>query len=236
LRRTTLVYLTSAALFGCGGASHTVAPAHPLPPATALDESDSSAFLARSLAPVLYLQRDEPFSLEHVVAVVHPIRKIIAYHLSWRDDAHGAWLPFQKPTDHEIIWVGYDSTSAPTDVWTYWHRTILHADWKGQGPVLADVQWGKHGSMPTATRPADLPWDKSNETFYLLTWILPDLWLGSLVREGPRCFCHSYRRYLTFSTPLPLGPRIDLIVRSEDPLPALRAVVGSGFSKKVAWP
>ena len=192
--------------------------------------------LARSLAPVLYLQRDEPFALLRVVAVVHSTQRIIAYHLLWRDDAHGAWLPLEEPTDHEIIWVGYDSTLAPTDIWTYWHRTILHADWRGRGQVLADVQWGKHGSMPTATRPADLPWDKSHEMFYLLSWIVPDLWLGSLLRDGPACFCHGYRRYTTFSRPLPLTSRIDLIVRSDDPLPALKAAFGERFAKKIAWP
>jgi hypothetical protein len=168
--------------------------------------------------------------------VVHPTRRIIAYHLLWKDDAHGAWLPFEEPTDHEIVWVGYDSTLAPTDIWSYWHRTILHADWRGRGQALADVQWGKHGSMPTGTRPTDLPWNTSHEAFYLLSWIIPDLWLGRLQREGPVCFCHSYRRFTTFSRPLVLTSRIDIIVRSDDPLPALRAAVGDNFARKVAWP
>ena len=96
-------------------------PPRPAPqtvPGTLSRESDA-AILARSLAPVLFLQRDERFPLERVVAVVHPTRSVIAYHLLWRDDAHGSWIPFTTPTDQEIVWVGYDSTNAPSDVWTY---------------------------------------------------------------------------------------------------------------------
>ena len=95
----------------------------------ALARSDSGAILARSLAPVLYLQRDERFPLSRVVAVVHPTKPIIAYHLLWRDDVNGAWIPFTVATDQEVIWVGYDPTGAPTDVWTYWHGTLLHTKW-----------------------------------------------------------------------------------------------------------
>ena len=96
----------------------------------ALDPSDSTALLARSLAPLLYIQRDEWFPLERVVAVAHPTRPIIAYHLLWRDDVHGSWVPFTVPTDEEVVWVGYDSTHAATDIWTFWHGSLLHADWR----------------------------------------------------------------------------------------------------------
>ena len=94
----------------------------------AVADSDSSATLARELAPLLYTQRDEWFPLERAVAVVNPSRPIIAYHLLWRDDVHGSWIPFTVPTDEEIVWVGYDTTRAPTDIWTFWHGSVLHAD------------------------------------------------------------------------------------------------------------
>ena len=68
--------------------------------------------LARSLAPTLFVQRDEYFALSRVVAVVHPTRPVVAYHLLWRDDVNGAWIPFTKPTDQEIVWVGFDSVPA----------------------------------------------------------------------------------------------------------------------------
>ena len=237
MRRTTRVCVValSVSLAACG--SRPTIPARPdvVPAAIALD--DTGSVLAHALAPTLYLQRDEPFTLERVVAVVHPTQRIIAYHLLWRDDAHGAWLITEDPTDHEVVWVAYDSVSAPIEVWTYWHGTILHTDWRGKGPVAIDVQWGKHGSLPRATRPTDLPWSQSLEVFYLLTWVgLPDFWLGTIKRPGPWCFCHDYERYVSFTEPLPLAPRIAAVVRAHDPRPALRAVFGDRYSDKPHWP
>ena len=48
--------------------------------------------MARALAPVLYLQRDEWFQLARIVAVIHPNRRIIGYYLLWSDDVHGALI------------------------------------------------------------------------------------------------------------------------------------------------
>jgi hypothetical protein len=74
-------------------------------------------------------------------------------------------------------------------------------------------------------------------TFYALSWIgLPDIWLGDLTRRGPFCFCHGYKRYRDFSKLLPLGPRIDLVVRADDASDALAEVFGRPYSKKPAWP
>lgn len=195
------------------------------------------ARLARELAPVLYLQRDETFQLTRVVAIVDAQRRRIAYHLLWRDDVHGAWLPFTKPTDEEIVWVGYDSAGAPTDIWTFWHGTTLHADWKGKGAVAIDVQWGKHGSLPRGTVRGDLPWLQTLDLFWLATYVgLPDLWLGKIGREGPWCFCHGRARYWEFTRPLPTAPLIDAIVGAEDARAALRAVFGENYSMKRLWP
>jgi hypothetical protein len=171
-----------------------------------------------------------------VVAVVHPSRPVIAYHLLWRDDAHGAWVPFTKPTDQEVVWVGYDSTGAPVDLWTYWHGQVLHVPWPRR-QVLVDVQWGKHGSLPRSTRPESLRGSRSLESFYLLSWggIL-DLWLGRLSRRGPLCFCGGWQRYLAFTRPLSIAARIDAIVRTDDPAPTLRAVFGAEYSRKRNWP
>jgi hypothetical protein len=108
---------TCVVLTACGPRAHI--PPVPVHIQAAVDSGDSGAILARALAPILYLQRDEWFPLERAVAVLHPTRRLIAYHLLWRDDVHGSWIPFTVPTDEEVVWVGYDSTSAPTDIWTY---------------------------------------------------------------------------------------------------------------------
>jgi hypothetical protein len=196
-----------------------------------------AARLARALAPVLYLQRDEWFQLDRVVAVIHPNKPIIGYYLLWHDDVHGAWIPFTKATDEEIVWVGYDSTEAPTDLWTYWHGTILHADWRGRGTVAVDVQWGKHGSMPRGIVDDAAMWPRTLTNFWVSSWVgLPDIWLGRLSRPGPLCFCHGFRRYRTFDRPLLTGPRIDIVARLENPDAVLGAVFGRPYSNKTPWP
>ena len=192
--------------------------------------------LARALAPVLYLQRDESFPLCRVVAVVHPTRRVIAYNLLWRDDVHGAWLPFTTATDQEVVWVGYDSTLAPVEIWTYWHRRILHTPWPRAG-VEVDVQWGKHGSMPGRVVPGDLPAFQTLNAFYALAILgVPDIVLGRLNRSGPWCFCHGPQRFRQFTRPLALAHHIDATVSTEHPDPALRAVFGRHYSRKRAWP
>jgi hypothetical protein len=202
-----------------------------------LSRDDSSAHLARSLAPVLFLHRDEWFSLERVVAVVHPTRRVIAYHLLWRDDVHGSWIPFTVPTDQEIVWIGYDATGAPTDLWAFWHGKILHTDWRDRGPALVNVQWGKHGSLPRGVVESDLPALQKLTQFYAYTWLgLWDIWLGKLTRPGPGCFCHGFGRYREFGRPLVLGERIDAVAQTEDPKSILAAVFGKSFSKKRPWP
>ncbi|HEX5830877.1 MAG TPA: hypothetical protein VFY16_07860 [Gemmatimonadaceae bacterium] len=210
----------------------------PLPHAPvpiAMTASPAETSLAKALAPVLYLQADESFQLARAVAVVHPDSQVIAYHLLWRDDAHGAWIPFTVPTDQEVVWVGYDSTGAPTRLWTYWHGSILNAAWHGRQPAV-DVQWGKHGSLPHRTHLGDLPLDQRLGVYYALSWALPDLWLGRASREGPLCFCGGYRRYRDFSEPRLLGPSLDAIVRAADPGTMLRRVFGERYSEKPEWP
>jgi hypothetical protein len=231
------VFVTSIAalLTACGPHAHI--PPRPVTVPGALAPSDSGARLARVLAPLLYLQRDEWFPLQRVVAVMHPTRRVIAYHLLWQDDVNGSWIPFTVPTDEEVVWVGYDSSLAPTDIWTYWHGTLLHADWRTRGQVAIDVQWGKHGSLPHGLIESDLPSIKKLNDFYALTWLsLPDIWLGNLTRRGPWCFCHGYARYRDFSRQMPLSDRLDLVVRSEDATEALGAVFGRPYSRKTPWP
>jgi hypothetical protein len=185
----------------------------------------------------LYLQRDEWFGLVRVVAVVHPGKPVVAYHLLWRDDINGSGIPFTVATDEEIVWVGYDSVShGPTELWTYWHGKILHTPWTGRGRPEINVQWGKHGSLPRGLIESDLPGGAKLNVFYALTWVtLPDIWLGRLTRNGPLCFCHGYGRYRDFSRPLSVADSLTAVVRTADPTEALTAIFGR-YSKKPAWP
>jgi len=199
--------------------------------------SDSVTMLAKRLAPVLYLQRDETFPLERVVAVVHPTERLVAYHLLWRDDAHGAWIPFTIPTDEEVVWVGYDSAATVTQLWTYWHGAILYAPWRGRSRTEIDVQWGKHGSMPRGMDENSLPALLSLDSYFIYSWLgAPDLLLGRLMRRGPSCFCRSYRRYRQFTRPIDTAERLDVVVRVIDASEILGRVFGVPYSRKPAWP
>lgn len=230
-----LVALIAVVSAGCGPRAHI--PAVPVAAASALSADDPDFHTAKALAPVLYLQHDEWFQLERVVAVVHPNKPIIGYYLLWRDDVHGAWIPFTKATDEEIVWVGYDSTRAPTDVWTYWHGKVLHADWRNRGTVLIDVQWGKHGSIPRGLIDEDPMWPRTLSSFWVSSWIgLPDIWLGRITRRGPMCFCHGFARYRTFDRPVMTVSKIDVVARTDDPDPVLGAVFGRPYSRKPPWP
>lgn len=221
-------------LTSCGPRTHF--PPLPLALPDAVAPEDSAALLARELAPVLYLQRDESFPLERTVAVLHPTRRVIAYYLTYEHDIAARWSPFAQGPDEEEFWVGYDATLAPTDLWTYWHGDILHANWRGRGELGVDVQWGKHGSIPHGTPPADLPRDKSLEVFYAMTYVLPDLWFGRFSSRGPLCFCRSFSRYLEFSRPILLGARLTAIGRTADPDSLLTVVFGPQYAHKPFWP
>jgi hypothetical protein len=222
-------------LCACGPRAHI--PPRPLTVPEALAEADSATKLARTLAPLLYLQRDEWFPLDRVVAVVHPTRRVIAYHLLWHDDVHGAWIPRTVPTDQEIVWVGYEASGAPTDLWTYWHGKTLHADWRGRGTPAVDVQWGKHGLLPHGIIESDLPRFRTLNAFYAYAQLgVWDILLGRITRPGPSGFFHSYGRYRDFSRTVLLRDLIDVVVRTAEPKVALTAVFGTPYSDKPLWP
>ena len=234
--RLVRVVAACAALTSAGCYRHSGIPL--VPPTIPFAADSASVALAKALAPVLYVQRDEYFPLERVVAVVHPTRPIIAYALAWKWDLNGQWLPWTKSSDEEEVWVGYDSvTHAPTDLWTYWHGTILHTPWRGMGQPAVDVQWGKHGSLPRGVIESDLPGPKSLNLLYAMDFVtLPDIWLGKLFHGGPWGFFHGYGRYRDFSTVMPLADRLSAIVKTDDPKEALQAVIGTRFSNKRPWP
>jgi hypothetical protein len=210
----------------------------PVPAVIPAAADSAQVALARHLAPVLYVQRDEPFPLDRVVAVVHPRCPVVAYILDWRWDVNGQWLPWTKSSDEEEVWVGYDpETAKPTDLWTYWHGTVLHTDWRDRGEPAVDVQWGKHGSLPRGVIESDLPEATKLNVMYALEFaLLPDLALGRLVHGGPWGFFHSYARYRDFSDVTPLHDRLTAVISTEATTQPLRALLGSRFSNKVPWP
>ena len=106
-----------------------------------------------------------------MAAVLHPERRLIAYHLFWEDDID--FPEDNDPCDHELVWVAYSADGQRIEqVWTYFHGRVLaggepalrEAREHGQRPRV-DVQWGKHGSMPVGWQ--DLALD-NEETYRTL--------------------------------------------------------------------
>jgi hypothetical protein len=123
-----------------------------LEPGRALSAGEVS--LVRRFAPRLYTTPREFFPLKDFAVVVHPERRLIAYHFFWEDDID--FPEDNDPCDHELIWVEYSADRQGIQgIWTYFHGRIL----TGGEVALSDarqhqmrprvnVQWGKHGLMP----------------------------------------------------------------------------------------
>jgi len=70
------------------------------------------------------------------------------------------------------MWVGYDpATHEPTDLWTYWHRSILHTSWRDKGRPAVISQWGKHALLPAGVIESDLPHPQTLNTFYAFEFL-----------------------------------------------------------------
>ena len=112
--------------------------------------------LVRRFAPRLYVTASEFFPLKDFAAVLHPSRRLIAYHFFWEDDID--FPEDNDPCDHELIWVEYAADRVTLKrVWTYFHGHLLdggaaaveEARRHAMRPRI-NVQWGKHGSLPVA--------------------------------------------------------------------------------------
>ena len=109
--------------------------------------------LVRRFAPRLYTTLTEFFPLKDFAVILHPTKRLIAYHFFWEDDID--FPEDNDPCDHELIWVKYseDGTSIES-VQTYFHGRILEggeaaindARAHGMRPRV-NIQWGKHGSL-----------------------------------------------------------------------------------------
>ncbi len=130
-----------------------------LPPEPITDEMRAAVL---RYAPLLHLTETEFFPLKDVVAVHHPKKPVIAYHLFWEDDYD--FPDDYEPCDHEQIWVAYDrSNERLTGVWAFYHGSIITTARavemanETNGRAVIRVQWGKHGSIPADGEHVRLP-------------------------------------------------------------------------------
>jgi hypothetical protein len=112
--------------------------------------------MVKRFAPRIYVTSTEFFPLKDFAVILHPQKRLIAYHLFWEDDID--FPEDNDPCDHELIWVEYGEDRATLKrIWTYFHGQILDGGNKAVEDALRhemrpriNVQWGKHGSMPFA--------------------------------------------------------------------------------------
>ena len=120
------------------------------PPAEATAEQTA---LARHFLPRLFTTTSEPFRLQDFAVILHPNRRLIAYHLFWEDDID--FPEDNDPCDHEVLWVEYsEDHKTITGISTYFHGRILRGGSEAiqeakahAGRPRINVQWGKHGSL-----------------------------------------------------------------------------------------
>jgi tetratricopeptide (TPR) repeat protein len=118
-------------------------------------QTPSEKFLKLSLkyAPRIFVNPKEYFKLKDLVAIIHPIKPIIAYNLFWEDDID--YPGDNDPSDHEVVWIEFNKNKGEvTGVYTYFHKAILSTEEAVKDANLRNrrarinVQWGEHGSLP----------------------------------------------------------------------------------------
>jgi len=191
----------------------------------------------------LYLQADEPYEIEAVIPVFHPVQPVIAYHIFFEDDA--LYSKKDGGLDHELVWVRYDPVTLKViDVVTFWHRTtlrtadcLMEARSNRQRPRI-EVQWGQHGMLPWGWK-------------HLYT-VRPRLELAlhySLVARARRSgeektgggsplFRGSYEQYLQFTEYLDVSLyfREEHVIIAEHPAGKINTLITGAYAEKKEWP
>lgn len=193
-----------------------------------------------ALAPTLRLVAGEPFQLEALVAIHHPSRPLIAYHLFWDDDID--FPNDNDPTDHEVVWVDYDpATLKSRRTSSYFHGRVLTVDSGGTHPHFA-VEWGKHGSLPFTApeneKPAEVERLRGNwERLHHGGRQSSNSPLG---RGWPDRFEGSFEDYGRFTIPMDLHHRLrenGQIHETEWANAAInRRALNFNFAAKLEWP
>lgn len=202
--------------------------------------------LVQRFAPRLHQVPNEFFPLKDIVALLHPERPIIAYHLFWEDDL--GFPSDNDPCDHELLWVEFDRASLRvTKVSTYFHGRIVstpeaadEANAHGGRPWIG-VEWGFHGSVP---------W-KAIGQVAIVDEILRGHWdrahqgpqgrpADPLARGWPTEYTPDYAAFTTFSVPNDPRPMLrerDLIYVSRWANATLnRYCLRYNFAVKTEWP
>lgn len=210
------------------------------------EPSAAQRTLVLKFAPRLVLVPAEYFPLKDIVAILHPDRPIIAYHLFWEDDL--GFPSDNDPCDHEVVWVEYDpATQRVTHVSTYWHGKIVTTDEAAAdanthaGRPWIGVEWGFHGSVPWQAL-GKVPavddtlrshWDKAHNQ-------MKSQPRDPLARGWPTEYAGDFAAFTRFSVPFDPRPRLrdpGLVYISRWANATLnRYCLRYNFAAKTEWP
>jgi hypothetical protein len=201
--------------------------------------------LVLRFAPRLQNVPNEFFPLKDIVALLHPEKPVIAYHLFWEDDL--GFPSDNDPCDHEIVWVEYaPATLKVVRVWTYFHGRVLttdaateEANAHGGRPWIA-VEWGFHGSVPWKGRETDPATDAKLKDHWTTARNGKKMPRDPLARGWPEEYAASYEAFTTFSVlndPVPMLKSRDLVYITRWPNATLnRYCLRYNFAWKLEWP
>lgn len=196
-------------------------------------------------APRLHLVAGEFFPLKDIVAILHPERPVIGYHLFWEDDL--GFPSDNDPCDHEVVWVEYDAASERVvRVWAYWHGRIVTTDGAATdanahgGRPWIGVEWGFHGSVPQGA-PGQVK---------VVDDILRDHWtrahagakppLDPLARGWPTRFAGDFAAFTAFDVPHDPRPLLQerglIFVARWANATINRHALRYNFAAKTEWP
>jgi hypothetical protein len=202
--------------------------------------------LVLKFAPRLHNVPNEFFPLKDVVAILHPDKPVIAYHLFWDDDL--GFPSDNDPCDHEVVWVEYEpTTQRVTRVWTYWHGRIVSTDAAAAdanahgGRPWIGVEWGFHGSIPWEAKGSVKVVDDILRDHYRSARTgLKARPIDPLARGWPTEFVGDFAAFTTFSVPNDPRPMLrerDLIYVSRWANATInRYCLRYNFAAKTEWP
>ncbi|WP_028403042.1 hypothetical protein [Ectobacillus panaciterrae] len=173
----------------------------------------------KKFCPILMTTPKECFPLKDVVAIHHPTKPLIGYHLFWEDDYD--FPDDYEPCDHEELWIEYNPTQdVITKVMTFFHSRVLEstlaveeAHENGQRPIIR-IEWGKHGSLLAGWKDMQEP----------LTRVSLEEWITKTyehVKAGGRVSTHPLKKYWPKGFDGTFAEYIDFSI-SVDPLSFLK--------------
>lgn len=207
------------------------------PPAPLPDARRKAAI---AMAPTLRRIQGDPFPLESMVAIHHPSRPLVAYHLFWVDDID--FPDDNDPTDHEVVWVEYDpETLKSRRLFSYFHGRVLAVESRGGDPVFA-VEWGKHGSLPFANASEARPFrvEMLHSNWRRLAQNGRQSPNSALARGWPARFEGTFEDYTRFDVPIDLKRELDRFNLQFETKWANAAInrraLRVNFAAKLEWP